>query len=157
MVEEEQDILDENTKKDLMEIVHHKYWEYSVHEIIEHMQEKEYEDVGKIIKKALSQNIFSINTIDEEGSVWLELGIDGEDLWNEYNKGKEGYVENGEDEIKKDDIKKIQWKCSMCSYQFEGDAVPPEKCPGCGQTCSFIDATCYIPECDVPEGRDRRI
>lgn len=152
MIEEEQEILDENTKKDLMEMVHSKYWEYSVAEIIEHMNEKGYESVGKIIKKALSQNIFSINTIDEGGYVWLELGIDGECLWDEHNKGKEGCLEKDED-----DINKIQWKCSTCSYQFEGDATPPERCPGCGHPCSFIDATCYIPECEIPEGRDRRI
>lgn len=152
MIEEEQEILDEKIKKDLIEMVHHKYWEYSVTEIIEHMNEKGYENVGKIIEKALWQNIFSVNTIDDEGPVWLELGFEGEDLWDGYNKGKLGYIENDEEEIKK-----IEWKCSMCSYQFEGNVTPPEKCPGCGQTCSFIDATCYIPECEGPEGRDRRI
>lgn len=61
-------------------------------------------------------------------------------------------VENNEDKIGK-----VQWKCSECSYQLEGTTTPPDKCPGCGQACSFIDATCYIPECKVPEGRDRRI
>lgn len=152
MIEEEQYILDEKTKKDLMEMVHHKYWEYSVTEIIEYMNEKGYEGVGKIIEKALWQNIFSVITVDDEGSVWLELGFEGEDLWDEYNKGKLGYVENDEEEIKK-----IQWKCSMCNYQFDGDAIPPERCPSCGQTCSFVDATCYVPECEGPEGRDRRI
>jgi rubredoxin len=152
VIEEEQEILDEKTKKDLMEMVHYKYWEYSVIEIIEHMNEKGYESVGKIVEEALLQNIFSVNTIDDDGSVQLELGWEGEDLWNGYNKGKEGYFDNDEDEIKK-----IQWKCSMCSYQFEGNVTPPENCPSCGQTCSFIDATCYIPECKGPEGRDRRI
>ena len=160
MKEEEQEILetieeeqrmDEKTTKDLIEIAHHKYWEYSLPEIIEHMKEKGYEGVGKIVEKALWQNIFSVNTIDDEGCVWLELGFEGEDLWEQYNKGKEGYIEKDEDEIKK-----IQWKCSICNYQFEGTATPPEKCPGCGQACSFIDATCYIPECEGPEGRMRR-
>lgn len=152
MIEEEQEILDEKTKKDLMEIVHHKCWEYSVTEIIEHMNEKGYEGVGRIIEKTLLQDIFFVNTIDDEGSVWLELGVEGVDLWDEYNKGKEGYLEKDEEQIKK-----IQWKCSICSYQFEGNVAQPDKCPGCGQSCSFIDATCYIPECEGPEGRDRRI
>ncbi|HLB69710.1 MAG: hypothetical protein OIN88_12760 [Candidatus Methanoperedens sp.] len=52
---------------------------------------------------------------------------------------------------------KIQWKCSMCGYQFEGGPIPPERCPSCKEACAFIDATCYIPECEGPEGRDRRI
>jgi rubredoxin len=52
---------------------------------------------------------------------------------------------------------KIEWKCSMCGYQFEGEASPPDRCPGCKEACAFIDATCYIPECAGPEGRDRRL
>ena len=60
-------------------------------------------------------------------------------------------------EKEEEHINKVQWKCSGYRYELEGTAIPPEKCPGCGQTCSFIDATCYIPECEVPEGRDRRI
>ncbi|MCZ7395652.1 MAG: rubredoxin-like domain-containing protein [Candidatus Methanoperedens sp.] len=52
---------------------------------------------------------------------------------------------------------KIQWKCSLCGYQFEGEATPPGRCPSCKEACAFIDATCYIPECEGPEGRDRRI
>jgi len=46
---------------------------------------------------------------------------------------------------------KIQWKCSTCGYQFEGKATPPERCPSCREACTFIDATCYIPECEGPE------
>lgn len=107
MTEEEQDILDEKTKKDLIEMVHHKYWEYSVSEIIEYMKEKGYEGIGKIVEKTLWQNILSVNTIDDEGSVWLELGTEGEDLWDEYNKGKEGYIEKDEDEEITDITKRI--------------------------------------------------
>ena len=51
---------------------------------------------------------------------------------------------------------KIQWKCSTCGYQFEGGVSPPDNCPGCKETCTLIDATCYTPECSM-EGRDRRI
>ncbi len=52
---------------------------------------------------------------------------------------------------------KIQWKCAVCGYQFGGDASPPDGCPSCKEACTFIDATWYIPECESPEGRDRRI
>lgn len=152
MIEEEQEILDEKTKEDLLEIIENKDWEYSVSEIIVHMKEKGYKDIGKIVKNALTQNIFFVNTIGDEGYVLLGLGPDGKDLWCKYNKEGEVHIICEEDETKN-----IQWKCSICNYQLEGTATPPEKCPGCGQTCSFIDATCYIPECDAPEGRDRRI
>ncbi len=42
------------------------------------------------------------------------------------------------------------WKCSECGYQFQA-AEPPEQCPGCGETCVFIDITCYTPDCGGPE------
>lgn len=87
----EDEELYEKIKKDLLEIVFTKNWEYSVNEIIEWMSKKGYENVGKILTDALSQNIFIIGTIDDDGTVWLILGYDGDDLWDQYYKGKEGY------------------------------------------------------------------
>ena len=142
-------IEEEKTKKELIEMIDHKYREYSVVEIIDCMSEKGYENVGKIVEEALTQTIFSISKIDDDGTVWLKLSSEGENLWDKYNRGKEGYFE--------EETKKIQWKCSICNYQYEGDTTPLDKCSGCGQICSFIDVTCYIPECKGPEGRDRRI
>ena len=75
-------------------------------------------------------------------------------------------IEENIEDLSKEEIKneqeniaekqKIQWKCSTCGYQFEGEISPPDICPGCKDVCTFIDATCYIPECSM-EGRDRRI
>lgn len=50
------------------------------------------------------------------------------------------------------------WKCSQCGYTFEADQVP-EKCPSCHETCSFLNVTCYIPECGAPDasGIDERL
>ncbi|MDY6930737.1 MAG: hypothetical protein SVJ22_02325 [Halobacteriota archaeon] len=48
------------------------------------------------------------------------------------------------------------WKCSECGYTFQADA-PPENCPSCKEACSFIDATCYIPDCGGPEHNDPRM
>lgn len=36
--------------------------------------------------------------------------------------------------------------CSECKYTMEAD-VPPDKCPSCGIVCTFVDASCYTPEC----------
>lgn len=38
------------------------------------------------------------------------------------------------------------WKCEKCGYTFKA-AVPPNACPACGETCSFLNVTCYTPEC----------
>ena len=64
-------------------------------------------------------------------------------------------VKNEQERIANVD-QKIQWKCSLCNYQFEGGISPPDSCPGCKEKCSLINATCYTPECNM-EGRDRRI
>lgn len=47
------------------------------------------------------------------------------------------------------------WKCSNCGYTFDA-AVLPEQCPACKQTCSFLDATCYTPDC-AEKNIDERI
>lgn len=47
-----------------------------------------------------------------------------------------------------------KWKCENCGYTFESEAVP-EKCSACGESCSFLDVTSYIP--DVVDGIDNRI
>jgi len=39
-----------------------------------------------------------------------------------------------------------KFMCTICKYSIEGN-TPPEKCPSCGNACSFVDATCYTPEC----------
>lgn len=142
----------EEIKKDLMEMVNHKHGQYSISNIMNHMREKGYENIGKIIEDTLIESIFSIGKIGNDGTVWLKLSSDGEELWDKYNEGKEGYFEK-----EKEEINKIHWKCSLCSYQYEGDFKPLDKCPGCYQSCSFIDATCYIPECKLQDERDRRI
>ena len=36
--------------------------------------------------------------------------------------------------------------CTECKYTMDAD-VPPDKCPSCGIVCTFVDASCYTPEC----------
>ena len=44
---------------------------------------------------------------------------------------------------------KNSWKCNQCGYILQAE-VPPGKCPACQQDCTFIDITCYTPECGGP-------
>lgn len=91
---EREEELDEKTKEDLIKIADNKNWEYSIDEIIEWMEEKGYEHIGKIVEYAIYENILSVNTVDDDGTVWLELGSEGINLWDKYNKGKKGYSED---------------------------------------------------------------
>ncbi len=38
------------------------------------------------------------------------------------------------------------WKCEKCGYTFEATDIP-ETCPSCKEKCSFLDNTCYTPDC----------
>lgn len=40
----------------------------------------------------------------------------------------------------------VSWICSQCGYNKEAD-TPPEKCPSCKSECSFVDNSCYTPDC----------
>lgn len=48
------------------------------------------------------------------------------------------------------------WMCSECEYIFQSKASP-ETCPNCHKECSFVDVTCYIPECGGPNNLDARL
>ena len=40
----------------------------------------------------------------------------------------------------------VQWQCSICRYMFEAETAP-DRCPSCRQACTFLDVTCYTPDC----------
>jgi rubredoxin len=48
------------------------------------------------------------------------------------------------------------WMCSECENIFQ-DETPPATCPGCTKKCTFVDVTCYIPECGGPNNVDVRL
>jgi hypothetical protein len=92
---EKDEMLNEQTKKDLLEIVDHRHWEYSIPEMVEWMVEKGYDEgLGDMILESLKQNLFSISSIDDDGQVWLELGSEGDEEWEKDFKGREGFSED---------------------------------------------------------------
>lgn len=45
----------------------------------------------------------------------------------------------------------MKFQCSNCGYVLEQAPSPlPEKCPSCGQACTWLDVSCYIPDCGGP-------
>lgn len=48
------------------------------------------------------------------------------------------------------------WKCSKCGFLIT-TSVPPNVCPNCNKKCSFINVTCYTPECGGPGHMDPRL
>ena len=93
--------------------------EYPVIDIIQELESNGYQNSGEIILDTINDDLLHVSSIDDDGTVNLKLGSKGKDKWKEYN------IEY------KDKNQKIQWKCSMCGYQFEGGTSPPDSCPGC--------------------------
>lgn len=50
----------------------------------------------------------------------------------------------------------IWWMCSECENIFQAEKAP-EKCPNCDRKCTFVDVSCYIPECGGPDNLDVRL
>jgi rubredoxin len=50
----------------------------------------------------------------------------------------------------------VQWQCSNCRYMFEAEEAP-DQCPSCKQTCTFLDVTCYTPDCGGPGNVDPQL
>jgi len=48
------------------------------------------------------------------------------------------------------------WMCSDCQYVFKAGNIP-ESCPGCKNKCTFVDVSCYIPDCGGPDNVDMRL
>ena len=48
----------------------------------------------------------------------------------------------------------MDWKCDQCGYTFKLEPEKlPEKCPSFGQKCTFINVSCYTPDCcPTPDG-----
>ena len=49
-----------------------------------------------------------------------------------------------------------QWECSKCRYIFQAE-LPPEKCPSCQEACTFVNVTCYTPDCGGPGNIDPQL
>ncbi len=48
------------------------------------------------------------------------------------------------------------WMCNECNYVFEAE-TPPDTCPSCRAKCTFMNVSCYIPECGGPGHYDPKL
>jgi rubrerythrin len=51
---------------------------------------------------------------------------------------------------------KLHWKCQKCGYTMRAH-IPPKRCPQCSEICSFMNVTCYVPQCGGSEHLDPRL
>ncbi len=48
------------------------------------------------------------------------------------------------------------WMCSECEHVFQTNSLP-QACPNCQKKCTFLDVSCYIPECGGLNNVDFRL
>ena len=48
------------------------------------------------------------------------------------------------------------WMCNECENIFQSVDLP-QACPGCQKKCTFVNVTCYVPECGGPDNLDVRL
>lgn len=48
------------------------------------------------------------------------------------------------------------WMCSECENIFQIEDLP-QTCPSCQKVCTFLNVTCYVPECGGPNNLDYRL
>ena len=54
------------------------------------------------------------------------------------------------------DQEKSWWMCSECENVFQSE-IAPSACPNCSKICTFLNVTCFIPECGGPDNVDMRL
>lgn len=82
------DLVDEKQLMDILETFPYIHWEASSAELTEKLSTNGHKDPGKILRNSYYENILSISTIENDGTVYFDLGFIGEDLWKEMNQKK---------------------------------------------------------------------
>ena len=54
---------------------------YPLNEIIEELKDNGYPDAGKIVLNAMRDKILDISDVENDGTVYIALGMEGEDVW----------------------------------------------------------------------------
>jgi len=84
----EESLLSREEKEIIVKIFESIEFEYPINDILEELKKNGYSDVGKMILDAIYDNLLDISSIDNDGTVYIALGIEGEDMWREL-KGDE--------------------------------------------------------------------
>lgn len=91
----EESLLSREEKEIIVKIFESTEFEYPIDEIMEELKKNGYSTVGKMILDAIYDNLLDISSIDDDGAVYIALGIEGEGMWREL-KGDEDEDENEE-------------------------------------------------------------
>jgi hypothetical protein len=80
------ELLDEKQIENILEIFPYKRWEASSIEIADYLSKNGHENPGKILTDAEYDLILAISIIEDDGTVYFDLGLNGEVLWDYMDK-----------------------------------------------------------------------
>lgn len=86
----EENLLSKEEREEVVRIFENIDFAYPLKDMIEELKNNGYSDAGKIIFNAMFYNILDISDIENDGTVYIALGMEGEDLWKELEGGEEG-------------------------------------------------------------------
>ena len=81
----EENLLSREEKEEVVGIFENINFAYPLNEIIEELEKNGHSDTGKIVLNGLFDNILGVNDIENDGTVYIALGLEGEDIWRELN------------------------------------------------------------------------
>lgn len=76
---------DEKQLEKILEIFPDKNWEVTSSELIDNLSKDGYTNPGEILRNAYLENILMVGAIENDGTVYFELGVNGEVLWDDMN------------------------------------------------------------------------
>lgn len=74
---------DEEQLKHILEMFPYKNWEATSSELVANLSKGGHQNTGEILRNAYLENILHVGAIENDGTVYFELGVNGEVLWDE--------------------------------------------------------------------------
>ena len=80
------ELLNEKQIENILEIFPYKNWEVPSSEIADYLSKNGHENPGKILVNAEYDCILTVSSIENDGTVYFDLGLNGEILWDYMDK-----------------------------------------------------------------------
>lgn len=78
-----ENLLSKEEQEIIVRIFEDTSFEYPVVELLEELKNNGYSNVEEMILCAIYDNILDVSNIEEDGKVYMGLGMEGESMWKE--------------------------------------------------------------------------
>jgi hypothetical protein len=85
---------DEKQLENILEVFPYKNWEVLSSDIVINLSRNGNTNPGEIVRNAACVGILSVSSVENDGSVYFDLGFNGEVLWDEMNNKRKQEIWN---------------------------------------------------------------